>query len=197
MREASGDGVQGTANRVLTGMLAIVAGLAGGCSTMTDIAGLPHPGHQPDGGYVLLASERQLDCRRLADEVEHGLDEMETSKSRIDAERDATPTTLASVYGRMFEGPYGGLKSAESYRKSEHRVRALNGQLKTQGCQPVDVDARIMAFNLAPMNVAKANGAPSTTASIGSAQSQPRQPLADLKADADRMTALSSVLQSR
>jgi hypothetical protein len=180
--------VQGAANRLLTGVLVMLAGLAGGCSTMTDVAGIPHAGHQSDGGYVLLASETKLDCRRLANEVEFGLKDMEASKTRIDAERDAMPTTLISVYGRMFDGPDGGLKSADSYRKSEQRIRALNGQLAEQGCQPVDVDARIMAFNLAPMNVAK-------TGSV--AQSEPRQPLADLKADADRMTALSSMTHSR
>lgn len=194
----SGDRVQGSSNWMLTGWLAILAGLAGGCSTMTDLAGIPHPGHQPDGGYVLLASERDLDCRRLANEVELGLKEMETAKARINAERDALPTTLVSVYGRMFGGPEGGLKNAENYRKSEQRVRALNEQLGARECRAIDVDARIMAFDLAPMNAAKTNGAdgaPVTTAAVPSAQSQFSQPRDGLKAES--MTALSPFAQSR
>ncbi len=195
--ELRGGAVRGAVNHILTGLLAILAGLAGGCSTMTDLAGISHPGHQADGGYVLLASERQLNCQRLASEVELGLTNMETEKNQIDAERDALPATLVSVYGRMFNGPEGGLKSAERYHKSEQRVRALNGQLATQGCQSVDVDARIMAFNLAPMNVAKNNDTPIMTGSVNSAPSQSHQSLDALKADADKMTSLSSIIQSR
>lgn len=189
--------MQGSADRMLTVLLVILAGFAGGCSTMTDLAGISHPGHQPEGGYVLLDSERELNCRRLTNEIELGLKDMESEKARIDVERSAVPTTLVSVYGRMFGGPDGGLKSAETYRKSEQRVRALNSQLVAQKCNAVDVDARIMAFDLAPMNVAKTGGAPKTTASVAATQSQPVQPLTDLKAEADAMTALSSVAHSR
>lgn len=164
---------------------------------MTDLAGVPHVGHQPDGGYVLLASERDLDCRRLASEVELGLSDMEKAKGRINTERDALPKTLVSVYGRMFDGPDGGLKSAESYRRSEQRVRGLNEQLRAKGCHTVDVDARVMAFDLAPMNTTKTNGAPLTTATVTPEKTQlSSQSLDELTADAKFIQGVSRVEQT-
>jgi len=133
-------------------ILVLATGMLGGCASMSDFAGVPHAGHQPNGGYVLLASEQGLDCRRLSAEVEQGLNDMRASKARVDAERAATPTTMASVYGRMFGGENGGLKSVAAYKASDARVRALNAQLQSKGCHYVDVDARIMAFNLAPLS---------------------------------------------
>lgn len=114
---------------------------------MTDMAGIPHPGHQPDGGYVLLASEQQLDCRQLGDEVEQGFKDMQQSKSRMATERTSLPPTVVGAFGRMFGGENGGLNSAKSYSRAETRVRALNQQLGAKGCHTVDVDARVAALD--------------------------------------------------
>lgn len=167
--------MRGTAIRPLAGLLVIVASIAGGCSTMTDLAGISHAGHQSDGSYVLLASEQGLDCPRLKDQIEIALKDMEKAKRGIDAERAEIPKTLVGVYGRMFGGTDGGLKSAENYRRSEQRVRALNAQLGANGCQGVNVDAHIMAFDLAPMNDPATLSTASTTA--GASQTASGSPM--------------------
>lgn len=195
-RHVQGEGrVRALANKLRIFVLAASAGLVGGCSTMTDIAGVPHPGHQPDGGYVLLASEQELDCRRLTSEIELGLNDMEKAKPSIDAERNAAPKTLVGLYGRMFGGADGGLKSAEGYRQSERRVRALNQHLESKGCHSVDVNARIMAFNLAPLNATKSNdparkpgGAQGGSQSIASSSSRNEQ-LDALKSEVEALVA--------
>lgn len=147
--------------------LMLATSLAGGCASMSDMAGVPHAGHQPNGGYVLLAAEQQYNCRRLSEEVELGLKDMQVAKARIDAERAATPATMASLYGRMFGGADGGLRSAAAYQASEARVRSLNAELQSKGCHYIDVDARIMAFNLEPLDPANATGDPSQQGTSG------------------------------
>ena len=135
---------------------------------MPDPAGMPHSGHQPNGGYVLLASERELDCKHLNDEIDLGLKDMGRAKSAIERERDKLPSTMVSLYGRMFGGPDGGLKAAETYHKTEARVRALNQQLGAKGCHSSDIDGRILALNLAPMS-----GADPGTGTAASAAATP------------------------
>lgn len=173
--------------------LVLVAGLMGGCATMSDVAGLSHTGHQPGGSYVLLASEQQLDCSKLSEQVELGLKDMQDARSDMKTERDALPKTLVSAYGRMFGGADGGLKNATRFRRSESRVRALNQQLATKGCHSIDVDARIMAFDLAPMNVAKGDkpGSGATTQTAAAAKSAAKPATPSL---ADDLEALTSVV---
>lgn len=123
-----------------------VAALAGGCAVMNEVAGVAHPGHQPDGTYVLLAQENDYDCRALLNEIEQGLKDMDKANSRIDKERSTLPPTVEAAYGRMFGGPDGGLKNAEQFRQTGTRVRALNQQLQIKNCPPVPVEERIAAI---------------------------------------------------
>jgi hypothetical protein len=182
-------GIWGTVNtlflRLGACLLVVTAGLAGGCSTVSNLAGLDHAGYQPNGGYVLLASEQQLDCRRLSDEFELGLKDLQQTRSQIASERNAVPTTLVSVYGRMFGGANGGLKSAMRYDQMESRVRALNQRLAAKRCHSVDVDARIMAFDLAPMS-----GAPTPTASSTAGSSTSQTGTAGLERDVDTLNSV-------
>ncbi len=173
--------------------LVLVASLAGGCTTVSDFAGLPHAGHQPGGSYVPLASEQQLNCRGLSDQVELGLKDMQNARANMKTEREALPSTLVSAYGRMFGGADGGLKNATQYRESEARVRALNQQLAAKGCHFVDVDARIMAFDLAPMNVAKKDNPDQLAAkpAVAAAKMPTQKPAASgLEVDIEALTSV-------
>lgn len=175
-------------------VLVLASGLAGGCAAVSEVAGLPHPGHQSSGGYVLLASEQQLDCRGLSEQVELGLKDMQSARADMKAEREALPKTLFSAYGRMFGGADGGLKSATRYRKSETRVRALNGQLAARGCHSIDVDARVMAFDLAPLNVAAKDkpGASAKQPAVAAVKAEPpRSSTPSLQDDIEALTSIS------
>lgn len=135
----------------------LAAILTAGCSTMTDVAGVPHPGYQSDGSYVLLTSEQELDCRAASDEIELGLADMAKAKAGIDKERTQPPTTMVAVYGRMFGGPDGGLKNAAQYRKAETRIRALDRAMLAKGCPPFPLEERVAAISVTPTQANAAN----------------------------------------
>lgn len=143
---------RGSSNRcgVSIALAAMLAGLAGGCSSMVDMAGIARPGHQPDGSYVLLASEQALACRPLVDEIELSLKDMTKAHGRIETERQELPATMQAVYGRIFGGADGGLKSVAQYRMAESRARALDRQLVAKGCPAFPIDQRIAAMAAPP-----------------------------------------------
>ena len=169
--------VRGIRHRLGLVLLAMVAGFASGCSTVTDLAGIPHPGYQPNGGYVLLASEQALDCRALGDEIEVGFKDMQQAKVQLATERSSPPSTVVGVFGRMFGDEQAGLKNVERYRRSETRVRALNQQLGAKGCHTVDVDARLAALDSATVAEVKPTGS-----------ARPAQKANDLQSDIDSLT---------
>ena len=160
--------------------LVLAAGTASGCSTVTEVAGIPHQGHQPGGGYVLLASEQSLDCRSLNDEIERGLKDMKQAHARFDAERGELPRTVVRAFSRAFGGENDGLKSAEKYRQSEVRVRALNQQLGAKGCHTVDVDTRIAEIN---------SGVIDASATPMQASATPASETGSLQSDIEALTA--------
>lgn len=126
--------------------LTLVAALSGGCSTFVDMAGLPHPGFQADGGYVLTESESALDCRGLAVRIDSSLAEMKADSLKLETERRELPKTVANVLGRAFGGAEGGLESASRLRQNEARVRRLAAEQQRRNCAdaaPGSVDARI------------------------------------------------------
>ena len=135
----------GRHNAVLA--VALVAALSGGCSTFVDMAGLPHPGPQADGGYVLTESESALDCRGLSVRIDSSLAEMKADSLKLETERRELPKTVANVLGRAFGGAEGGLDSAVRLRQNEALVRRLASEQQRRNCAdaaPGSLDARII-----------------------------------------------------
>ncbi len=151
--------------RVAVLAAATAAALVGGCSTLVDLAGVPRPGVQPDGGYVLAESESALDCRGLGERIDTTLAEMKTNSRRLESERRELPKTVANVLGRAFGGAEGGLESVAKLRQGEARVRGLAAEQQRRNCAnaaPGSLDARIAeARTPDPANAVTA--APSTS----------------------------------
>ena len=118
----------------LTVIVAAATLASGGCSTVVDLAGVPRPGLQSDGRYVLSDSEIALECRGVGDRIEEELASMTRIGSRLAAEREASPKTLISLLGRNFGGPDGGLTNARLLDESEARVRALSAEQQRRNC---------------------------------------------------------------
>lgn len=115
--------------------MAVAATVAvGGCSTIVDLAGVPRPGLQSDGRYVLTDSEIALECRGLSDRIDDELAGMTRTASRLAAERKAPPKTIVSLIGRNFGGPDGGLTNARLLDEGEARVRALGAEQRRRNC---------------------------------------------------------------
>lgn len=143
-------GIQRIASRIVpSGALALAVCLAG-CSTLNDMAGIARPGHQPDGSYVLLEAERELDCRQLADRIELDLSDMANARAALSDERSAPAPTLVRAYRRAFGGPDAGLKNAERYDRKQRHARAFNAELARKGCHTLDLDTRFAAIEAAP-----------------------------------------------
>jgi len=118
----------------------MMAMLAGGCSTVSDIVGLEHAGVQPDGSYKLTEAER----------IEINLAAMEKLQTRIPVEQEALPGTMVAVFEQISGSPDGGSKSARLYRESEVRARTLNETLRGKDCHRIDIDARIRSWEQQP-----------------------------------------------
>ncbi len=132
--------------RIAVLAMTLVAALAGGCSTFVDMAGLPHPGPQADGGYLLTESESGLDCHGLSLRIDSSLSEMKADSLKLETERRELPKTVANVLGRAFGGAEGGLESAARLRQNEARVRSLAVEQQRRKCAdaaPGSLDARI------------------------------------------------------
>lgn len=219
-RTAGQGDVHGARTSLRLALLVSLASLASGCSTVGDPAGVvptiaPTSAASSSKNSAATTTpqvatsaqpppspqQRQLDCRTLGDDIELGLKDMQKARSGIAKEREALPTTLARAYGRMFGGPEDGLESVEAYRAAEARVRTLNRQQVANGCPPVDIDARIKAFDLAPMVADKPNAqpalgatgsGPTETGSVTSSSPQLPQWIKDLTGESERSSAASA-----
>lgn len=115
-------------------LAALLALVAGGCSTLIDVAGLPRGGPQPDGSYVLTEFEGGLDCRGLGERIDATLVEMKAHAQRIEVERRQLPRTVSGMLGRTLGGADGGLASAAKFRQGEARVRGLAAHAGRKNC---------------------------------------------------------------
>lgn len=141
------------------GAALVAALLAGGCSTLVDVAGLPRAGVQSDGSYVLTEAESGLDCRALAERIDLALSDMRKHAEKIESERRQLPRTVQGMIGRTFGGPDGGLTSAAKFRQGEVRVRALSAEGRRKSCTGSDaasLEARIADALSAPPDKAAA-----------------------------------------
>jgi hypothetical protein len=117
----------------LLGALAIAAG---GCSTMNELSGVPRPGYQKDGTYVLSAQEQVLGCRELqARQV--GLQEQLTAlPAKAVKQMQELPTTVADAWGRLVGSADKGVPALAQYNEAKAESAAVNESLQRKGCGP-------------------------------------------------------------
>ncbi|MGD9784978.1 MAG: hypothetical protein AB7E80_14625 [Hyphomicrobiaceae bacterium] len=121
-----------------------------GCTTVVDLAGLPRPGLQPNGSYVLTAAESQADCRALNERIESDLVVMKKQLPRIEKEQAALPDTVTGVLERTFGGVDAGSHGRRTWREAEGRARALDKAAGEKGCLRPDIDDRIKSASAPP-----------------------------------------------
>jgi hypothetical protein len=111
-----------------------LGGAAAGCSTVQGLSGVPHPGYQQNGGYVLSDQEQGLGCRALQERSASLQEQMQKlSKSALD-QMQKLPDTVISAWGRMFGEPGDGVPAVAQYRHAQAESAALDAEMVSKGC---------------------------------------------------------------
>ncbi|MCZ7594424.1 MAG: hypothetical protein M5U16_05490 [Hyphomicrobium sp.] len=103
------------------------------CSTLQSLSGIPRPGYQKDGTYVLSAEEQALGCRQLQ-ERSMGLQEhLQSLSTQAVKQMQALPDTIAAAWGRMVGTPAAAPALAE-YTEAHAEQIAFNEAMSEKGC---------------------------------------------------------------
>ena len=114
--------------------LGTLAAALGGCSTIESFSGIPHPGYQENGTYVLSDQEQGLGCRALQERSVSLQEQMQKlSKSALD-QMQQLPNTVVSAWGRLFGGPGDGVPAIAEYKQAQAESAALDATMASKGC---------------------------------------------------------------
>jgi hypothetical protein len=119
------------------GEVALVAALAvsvAGCSTMADLSGIPRPGYQKDGSYVLSAQEQSLGCRELQERQAGVQEQLQALPAKAVQQMQELPQTVADVWGRLVGSPNQGVPALAEYNEAKAEAAALDASLQRKGC---------------------------------------------------------------
>lgn len=133
-----------------------------GCSTLTDVAGLPRAGYQPTGSYVLSAEEQRFDCRRLRERSESLLDQLKSLPIRAAEELKEAPATMAQFVGRAFGNSNTGVAAVAEFDQGRAEAAALNDAMSQKGCGKVDLDSELRGATAEMANVRSKTATTST-----------------------------------
>jgi len=114
----------------LAGLLALSVA---GCSTVADLGGVPRPGYQKDGSYVLSANEQNLGCRELQDRQASLQQQLQALPAKAVQQMQELPQTVADTWGRIVGSP-GGVPALEQYNEAKAESEAVNASLQRKGC---------------------------------------------------------------
>jgi hypothetical protein len=135
-----------------------------GCSTLTDVAGLPRAGYQPSGSYVLSAEDQRLDCRRLRERSDGLLDQLKALPIRAAEELKEAPATVVQFVGRAMGNSTTGVAAVAEFDQGRAEAAALNEARAQKGCGTVNLDAELKGAT-AEMETVRSKSPPATTAS--------------------------------
>lgn len=123
-------------------MASVVATSAAGCSTMADLGGIPRPGYQKDGTYVLSAEEQNLGCRELHERQLGVQEQMQALPEKAVQQMQELPKTVADAWGRLVGSDNQGVPALAAYNEAKAESAALNESLQRKGCgSPVETAA--------------------------------------------------------
>src|SRR5689334_14487194 len=105
-----------------------------GCSTVQGLSGVPHPGYQQNGSYVLSDQEQGLGCRAMQERSVSLQEQMQKlSKSALD-QMQQLPNTVVSAWGRLFGDPGDGVPAVAEYKQAQAESAALDAKMVSKGC---------------------------------------------------------------
>ncbi len=105
-----------------------------GCSTTQDLAGIPHPGYQQNGSYVLSDQQQGLGCSALQERSLSLQEQMQKlSKSALE-QMQQLPDTAVAAWGRLFGAPGDGVPAITEYKAAQAESAALDATMVRKGC---------------------------------------------------------------
>jgi hypothetical protein len=107
-----------------------------GCSTVADLGGVPRPGYQNNGSYVLSAEEQSLGCRQLQDRQASLQEQLTALPQKAVAQMQELPTTVSNAWGRLVGSSDQGVPALAEYNEAKAESAAVNASLQQKGCGP-------------------------------------------------------------
>lgn len=105
-----------------------------GCSTVADLGGVPRPGYQKDGTYILSADQQTLGCRELQ-ERQVGLQEQLTQlPAKAVQQMQELPKTVVDAWGRLVGSEDQGVPALAEYNEVKAESVAVSESLHQKGC---------------------------------------------------------------
>lgn len=92
---------------------------------------------------VASRQEMPSTCRRIEQTISAEINEMKDLLKAAKSEQDAPPTTLVNAWQRAFGGDGNGIPALQRFGRKREAVDILNAELKTRGCEVVDIDAKL------------------------------------------------------
>lgn len=121
----------------LVGKAALAALLAvnvAGCATVADLGGVPRPGYQKDGTYVLSSEEQTLGCRELQERQTGLQEQLQQLPSKAVQQMQELPKTVVDAWGRLVGSEDQGVPALAQYNEAKAEAVAVNDSLQRKGC---------------------------------------------------------------
>lgn len=112
----------------------LLAATVAGCSTVADLGGVPRPGYQKDGTYVLSAEEQTLGCRELQERQVGLQEQLAQLPSKAMQQMQELPKTVVDAWGRLVGSEDQGVPALAEYNEVKAESVALNESLRNKGC---------------------------------------------------------------
>ena len=109
-----------------------------GCSTVSGLSGIPRPGYQSDGSYVLSGQEQALGCRELQDRQVGLQQQLAELPQKAVQEMQELPKTVAGAWSRLVGSSDQGAPSLAQYNEAKAEAAAVNESLSRKGCNSVE-----------------------------------------------------------
>jgi uncharacterized protein YceK len=113
--------------------LVLTLGVAG-CSTVADLGGVPRPGYQNNGSYVLSADEQNLGCRAMQERQVTLQEQLAALPQKAVTQMQELPKTMVDAWGRLVGSPDQGVPALAEYNEVKAESAALNESLQRKGC---------------------------------------------------------------
>jgi len=127
--------------RGVVALTSVLALALAGCSTMQDFGGVPRPGYQKDGSYVLSSEEQGLGCRELQERSLGLQQQLQALPQKAVEQMQALPDTIVAAWGRLVGSPEAGVPAVAEYNEARAESAALNASLAKKGCGAVETAA--------------------------------------------------------
>lgn len=114
--------------------MSVLALSVAGCSTVADLGGVPRPGYQKDGSYVLSNDEQSLGCRELQERQVGLQQQLQALPAKAVQQMQELPQTVSDAWGRLVGSSNQGVPALAEYNEAKAEAAAVDESLHRKGC---------------------------------------------------------------